>query len=418
MSSSVSASPRRSLSIRLARGDVVIPLALALTAAVASYLAQLELTPAVFDRTRGFDVWFESDLPRVYANMTDLDSNHYRARVHPLFSLTSYSVVKGLRAVPGIDGLTAVRLFTAATAGAWIVTVYALLRLMSLRRLDSVVLTLLAGTSATSFFWLVVPDTYALGSISILAALAVAAAAERRRVPDWSYVATSAATLSFTLTNWMAGLLTTLAGRPLRRAIAITAGAFAIVTALWLLQKAIIPTAPYFVGSQSQEQDYLFESQSGGLLTVAKAFVSAPVVMPQFGHVSSAYGNPILSVQLAAPWSAGALGAVAFCAWAALLMLGLWAALTLPTHRRFRLVVGGLLLGQFALDFVYVPETFVYAMHIMPALLGVVALSCLTRARWVALALAVVIVVCGGASNAGELSEAFPAVERLVQDAP
>ena len=53
-------------------------LSYALSARLSSVLVQ----PAYID------VYFDGDISRVYQNMLYRDSNHYKARVHPLFSLS------------------------------------------------------------------------------------------------------------------------------------------------------------------------------------------------------------------------------------------------------------------------------------------------------------------------------------------
>jgi hypothetical protein len=66
--------------------------------------------------------------------MTQRLSNHYRVKVHPLFSLIAFSPVYVLRKPLGIDAITAVRLVIAAVASLWLGTMFVLLRLIGCRR--------------------------------------------------------------------------------------------------------------------------------------------------------------------------------------------------------------------------------------------------------------------------------------------
>ena len=85
---------------RLRRGDFLIAFVLAVAAAVGSLALSGRISPDFFNRA-GWDTYFESDLPRVYSNMSSADSDHHRASVHPLFSLLSYTPV---RAITGLTG--------------------------------------------------------------------------------------------------------------------------------------------------------------------------------------------------------------------------------------------------------------------------------------------------------------------------
>jgi hypothetical protein len=59
-----------------------------------------------------FDSWFEADVPRVFANMTDRHSNHYRTKVHPLFSLTGFLPVYLIKKVFHVEAIVAVKGFS------------------------------------------------------------------------------------------------------------------------------------------------------------------------------------------------------------------------------------------------------------------------------------------------------------------
>jgi len=70
--------------------DVVIVITLAAAAGFASYRSAQLIDPAIYSL---FDQWFESDTKRIVQNMSDSSSNHYRTKVHPLFSLAAFPPV-------------------------------------------------------------------------------------------------------------------------------------------------------------------------------------------------------------------------------------------------------------------------------------------------------------------------------------
>jgi hypothetical protein len=370
--------------------DLLIVLVLALGAGSAFYHASGVLPPILL---KTYDVWFESDLARVYDNMAYRWSDHYRTKVHPLFSLFTHPVVYGLTQIAGLDPATSIRVFNAVIAGVWIAVLFMILRLIGCRLFDAALFSLVAGCSAASIFWFTVPETYPLGSVSILLALLLTIIAERRGAREWQFVLVSTLTLSFTLTNWMAGIAAAFANYPWRRAAQITINAFGLVVLLWGIQKYLFPTAQFFLGDR-EETKYLLDPGSGGMSGVARSFFAHSVVMPAF-RIADEPGWQLLETDLKA-WpklviQSALLGTGSLVGWGVtliwfvLLGLGAWAFFRMWDHRRFRFVLGTVLLGQFVLHTLYGNETFLYSLHFVPLLVILAALSTLTQARPVAL---------------------------------
>src|ERR687885_776188 len=72
--------------------DILLAVALAALASFASYQGAQLINPVIVD-DQSFDVWFEADSPRVFANMTDRHSDNARTKVHPLFTLITFPIV-------------------------------------------------------------------------------------------------------------------------------------------------------------------------------------------------------------------------------------------------------------------------------------------------------------------------------------
>ena len=85
----------------------------------------------------------------------------------------------------GLPEIRAVWLINAASAGAWLALIYGLLRAFGLHRPDAVIFTLLAGVSAAAVFWFPVPETYCLGTLSLLLPLLLAARGRCRTGRSW-----------------------------------------------------------------------------------------------------------------------------------------------------------------------------------------------------------------------------------------
>lgn len=356
--------------------------------------------------TSGNDVWFQGDLPRVFGNMTDRQSSgHYRVKVHPLFSLQTYPPTIALKKL-GVKSFKAVQIVTAGMASLWVLAMYILLRLIRCVRFDAMLFLALGTCSAAAVFWLSVPESYALGSTSIAIGLALAALADQKKLPVWSYVAVSSLTLSVTVTNWMVGILSTLFGNPWRRAFLITLISLSVVTLLWGLEKYIFPRAIFFIGDR-EEAEYVFFPDIERIISVAGVFFFHTVLSPAINVVGdNSWGWPIISVQASLPGSAGLLSMIGAILWAALLSLGIWALFILKKLFALRVVLGLSVIGQLILHVLYGEETFLYSLHFLPLLIALAALATLTHLRVPAISLAVVLIPIVAANNWSQFKDA------------
>lgn len=359
----------------------------------------------------GIDFWFQSDMTRVFYNMMGVESSHYRTSVHPLFSLIAYHAAFAVEHLVGlfrhITDEQSAQLIIAGVAGVWTAILYSLLRLIYLPRFDAALFSLLGLLSSASLFWFSVPETYSFGSVSILLALVAAAVHQRRGLAEGWFAAASAATLSITITNWMAGLGATFFFLKLGRALRVTIIAFISVYLLWMLEKYLFPAANSFLNN-SGELNYIFREETGGPLHIMMAFFSTTVVMPEVQLVGK-LDRPdwlILSVQHSFPWQGGVLTLAAFCGWLSLLGLGLWHLFWGPTAARLRLLIGALLAGQLVLHLIYGEETFLYSLHFLPLLIVTAALSVTGQFRRLALVLAAAVLITAGTNNVIRFREA------------
>lgn len=385
--------------------DIAIVLALAIVGGLASYVGAQLINSVILDEPT-INVWFEADLPRVFANLTSRESNHYRTNVHPLFSLIAFPPVYILKTL-GLDAIASVRIVIATVASLWISTLFTLLRLMSCRRFDATLFTILGGTSAAAMFWFVVPETYSFGSLTILLALAFVVLTQNYQFSSLWYGVVSAITLSMTVTNWMVGLLATIVNHRWKQSLQISANALCLVTVLWGIQKFIFPSALFFIGDR-EEKKYILKPESGGPLQVVKSFISHTMVMPAIELFDNTKRPdwPRMLTQASHPGSGSFWGAVAVGLWIALIGLGLWALFSVKQHSKLRIVLGLTLLGQLLLHAVYGDETFLYSLHFAPLLVVLAALSTLTRTRRLGLILAGMLLLSAGINNGLQFNQA------------
>ena len=400
------ATPSRQAARTIGAADAAVAVSLA---AIAAYCVWLGTglaghIPLLLD-VKSDDVWFEADVMRVFANMTDRFSDHFRSQVHPLFSLCAYGLFKLFAAMPGISKLTAVRLTIASSAAMWVCAFFSLLRVLGCRRLDTVVFSMVAATSASAFFWTTIPETYLFSSLTIVLVLLGTAYAQRRPIPAWLDVGVAAAALSMLVTNWMFALISLAARHRLRVAIQLAANAFVVVVLLWAVQKFFFPSAHFFLGDHEKWPHVK-------ALTVPPIFFLDTMVMPDFISIPNDHDWlwTKLSVQGVLSWRLTWAGPIALAAWSVLLFAGAWAMTALKGLGTFRLVLASSIACQLALHAFYGNESFLYALNWLPLLVTVAALSSLTRLRWVGLTAACIFVLSAGFHNFKALDLALHAL--------
>jgi hypothetical protein len=321
-----------------------------------------------------------------------------------LFSLFAVTMSYGLRAF-GFSPPHSGAIVAGAVAACWTVLLYLILSFIHTSRWLAVLFTAIGISSAAALFWLTVPETYAAGSATILLAVLVAAVAERRPIRDRWFVVTSASTLAVTVTNWTAGILTTCWLRSWRDALQITTNAFALVVALWVVQRAIIPRGDFFIG-YSNEQRYLLREEAGTIGQKIRVLALHSMVMPRIATIVKPQRGPVMSVQGATPGGPTVVGRVALASWVGLLLAGvrgwLQAARTSSTAR----VLGATIAVQIVLHLLYGTETFLYTLNIAPLLVILTSYSLGTRIRSTAVMLAIILVVCTGINNLEQWKQA------------
>lgn len=387
--------------IPLARLDGILASLLAGSAAGAIWIASGLLDPVLYD-IDGWDVWFQSDIPRVVESITERSTTGARTHVHPIFPITGYAGVTLLRKLLGLDMLAAVRLLFALTGGLWLGLFYGLLRLICPGRIDALLFALIAGTSASALFGFVIPDTFSLGSLTIVFALGLSALAESRPVSLGWYIMASAATLGITVTNWMAGLAATFGHLRWKQALSVTLAAFGLVIGVWAVQKGLFPATEFFIGT-SHESRFVLAPETGGIWPVLRAFFLHVAVMPAIQPVTLFVWRlnaqwPQMSVQAAEAGSGSPWGGLTLVCWLAVLGLGVATLIRHGPWRGFRFVLAGTLAGQVALHLLFGEETFLYSLHFLPPLVMTAALATTTPYRLPVLVLAALLLV-GMASN-------------------
>jgi hypothetical protein len=410
--------------------NLLIGLIVALLFGSSAYFLSTQIDDIIFSFETDSS-WFEADVARVVSNMSHRYSNHYRTAVHPLFSIASFPITNLISSTFKFSLNDSARIVSSLVASLWGALLFLILRGLGCKLIDSFFFLALAIVSAASIFWLSVPETYVWGSTTILIALGFALVVQKHQPAWYWHSVVSAITFSMTITNWMAGLLVSLAEFPglsqiqkglqgliqkpkssfsLSNLLKTWKGFFAVqfvalslIFFMALVQRRFFPSAAVnFLASYRGELDYVAMPEMGGPFRALTSMLVHTIVMPEIRFEpkpDDLFNWPIMLTQLSAPGSASIWGAVAVGAWVGLLALGVWSFLKVRLHPKFRFVLGFTLLGQLGLHLAYGNETFLYSLHILPLLLLTVAFVSLTSFRPFGLGLTGVLVLVLSLNN-------------------
>ncbi|MCR6660110.1 MAG: hypothetical protein NVV72_12500 [Asticcacaulis sp.] len=352
------------------------------------------------------NIWFQADIARVIDNMTNRGGSHWRTSVHPITSILLYPI-GGLLTTLGLSPTTAARmvvlLFCALNGG----MIFLVLRRISLPRIPAAVFASLFLGSAAVIFWSAVVELYPIACTSLLMALFLMAPGHKSRRRWWIIV--SAFTLSITVTNWAAGLIATFVRWRLKPFLLISACVLGIVLALSITQFFLFKDARIFIDPQGLKWDAVSFSEPvmekrGQLHTgwnpignVAVLYTASVVAPP--ARAENQGGELVETNQFGRFTGHTPAGLVAMIAWLGLLALGIWGAIQNRQAHTFSIGLGLMLLANGLLHSVYGEVTFLYAMHVIPMLTVLAAMSWFSPARYAGVALALVVIVAGGGNN-------------------
>ncbi len=388
--------------LRVPALDVV--LAAVFVAAASLYAAGVRaaMDPRFFVAPAGNDVWFEADMPTVADLMLHRWSDHSRDAQHPVFALLTVVPSYALKTLGASDAHRLATL-SVVSAAAWSLAMFVLLRLATPARRDAVVFTGLAHVTGAAMFWLPTTETYVLGSTTLIIPLVVVAWDRAAMLAEGWHVTASALSLAVTTSNWIAGIIGAFSARRPLRAFQITVNALALVVVLWGVQRALVPSVPFFLGAHHQSR-FVFPDAAGGPIAATRALVFHSIVVPRVEVVAEPKWGTRMSVQRSPLGSSGAAGAIATVLWAVLLGTGL---LSMWRTRRLSPLAPALALTAFAqcaLYACYGEETFLYSLHVAPLLVACGATATWTsHRRWVT-PLAVVLIILLLVNNVPALS--------------
>jgi len=371
------------------------------------------------------DLVLGTDVPRVIADLTRFDANHYRTKVHPIFVILLNPLGLLLKELLGMPRLAAITM-NAAFAALGVALFHGVLRRWEVAAPRAALWSVLFGLSASQLFFGAVPETYAFSGASLLLLFALFASGG---AAGWRFVAASVFSFGMTVTNlavavWLRALALADSGGlwPLiPRLVRYTAAVVGITAALGMLQAWRYPRAKLFFGPAAlqEETQYAFLPAGPSDLARRAAYLAANGMLFNLAaptlHVDKiGHRYPVTTFARPGPGALRPAGALHALLWLALVGAASAWATRQRLHRqtRFQALIG--CLGfHLALHFLYGETLFLYSCHWTFAVL---ALAALVLEHWLgarpgratrAVSLLGALIALQAANNAAFLSELY-----------
>lgn len=342
------------------------------------------------------DIWFESDMARIFRGMFDRHASQIFPAKHPMFAMLTWLLVTPIHAVVA-SKTQAVDIVLAANAGCFAALLSRILAYDGVDWPERAAVIAVTIASAAFWMWFAVPDRFAFAATTLLVGVYPLARTQTgTNTPLWQWIACAAVSFGVTVTNLIAGVVATvtaallvpdgrtfphsLAGRA-RSILVILAAAVALVGVGSLAQNIVYPGSGLALSPHAliSERDYMFRYDISPLSARIQTLVVQPVVMGVPGRTGPTlrthgiFGELAARMKVDGVWPRTNFGIAAVAIWLTLLGTGVWAALRPAARTPLGLAAAALLAGQIALHLVYGEQAFLYMAHLLP--FGMILLS-------------------------------------------
>jgi len=359
--------------------------------------------------------WFDADVPRYVCQSVDaLANDHWRNKVHPLFSLLVWPLPNALHAA-GIDLIVALRLQIALVAATGMLFLHLTLRALGMTTAVALLLVGVTATSASVMAWFTIAESYPYTFAALTISLYMLVRSAKRPWSTAGWAGAIGLAFSVTVSNIALAALAALGALTLRRAVLAIVLAVAGVALLAVAQRLLFPSSGiFFLPSALQgEANFMRELTPVRAREVLTIVFAGSFIFPQVQKVFS-NGEYALTVQSAA-MPLDALSVIGLVLLAILYAGGLYllarrlgdalrllfsATGELPREPAALLavpVLGGLVF-LLALHSVYGKETFLYTGSFLPLLVMVLGVG--LQSAWISkYRLAIPVLACLLAGN-------------------
>nr|WP_217346592.1 hypothetical protein [Noviherbaspirillum sp. L7-7A]MBV0881057.1 hypothetical protein [Noviherbaspirillum sp. L7-7A] len=365
---------------------------------IASFLWIYYLSNILSPRQFGISLdnfWFDADVPRYICQAVDRIANdHWRNKVHPLFSLMTYPLPNALKFF-GIEIIQAIRIQLSLIVAIGAVFLFNALRNAKISEINAFLIVALGLSGAASLAWFSIPESYAYSFAAFSIVLFITTLRQKKSGIAMQWVMTIAIAFSVTVTNIAIAGWAAVQSCGIKRALILSAMAIAVVSVLAVTQRLLFPfSGIFFLPSAVQGEASFFVSISlERLRQVLALFFFGSLVFPEFQLVNMPGKEAFLTVQQAV-WKRDSLLAVtALFLLSTFLLAGLvtiFTTMLCSIKKQGRMM--GTLLAQSPIDrvsytvvgsvvflvllhLVYGSETFVYSGSFLPFLLMILGLG-------------------------------------------
>lgn len=381
-------------------------------AALVTWWASGLIHPELF-AWKNMNVWFESDIPRVFKNMTVRGEGHGTTFKHPLFPLLVWPSTTALTALTG-DAKVAVRLLLSLNAALCMAILVRLLARIGTAPLDRWLAGAFFITSAAFLFWFGVPETFPFSATSIIIGLWAAVVASEAAPRTAALVALGVGSFAITVTN-IAILALALAsgfwvGHSRNGALALTRR-LATVMMLVLLCTATLAVVQkqYFGGaglffnvfSLAKERQFVVHHDSSDIMEPPLILILGTAVASDWIMVPNIPASPLdtfKNIRLSVPvysFQQGMAGSLQVGATTLFVLVSGYSLLAIVRRDRMKgeisnaqnavlLTTGAGIVAFLSLHMIYGAEVFLYAAHMLPLITVLLAIG-LTAANSVLL---------------------------------
>jgi hypothetical protein len=405
----------------LSRTDLALAMALSLLAVAICVFNARALSPQVYD---SFNIWFQSDPPRVISNMTERWSPmQNRTVAHPLFSITALSAVKALGVI-GLGEMQAIGLLLLAAAAVSAGGFYSAMRLMGLTPVAAGGFTLALLGSAGFLHWYAVIETYAFSATSIVLMLIATCSLRRLPLPVW--IVASAGSLSMLVTNWGLGLAAAFFRLRFRQFMLVTLGAFLLVSAGSAIQMKALHRASFWLNPVNIAKEKTYSGpkmHAVGMrwdpwVSARNGIVMPGVVLPPVRDTMTTEIGPstLVTNQFVPMHRLGVVGWMALAAWFVLLAGGVAGTIVDGQRRSIGIALLLFLASKIAFHAFYGEITFLYAADVVPVALAFAALGWFTPWRWMVGGALSLFIVAGAVHNEAQYLSAAKIANQIAVD--
>ena len=379
------------------RADVICFIALSMISLCFSLVLSSHAHPLFFEDV---DVWYGSDIVRVFRNINPDNTLIHRTHTHPLFSIIFIPLTK-VSLLIGLEVVQFGRLLIAASGSITCGALFVLLRSSQLSTMSSFIGVCIFLCSGAFIFWWSVIETFPIGG-ALISLVFLLIAVNLKSMTMWVFA--TPLTFGITVTNWVICIIGVFQTFSRIKAIQVLIIGLVMSAVLYALQNHYFQTNQGFVDQTISEQQFLvFPENAHQILHYSKiyikraiVFISSPAMVAQGyvelqpkGQFGLIYGFFNYS------W----VGWLGVLCWFVLILHGASNLLSSRKNNDLANTLLTFIAFQFLLHLFYGDNPFLYCAHYVTSLVIVASFSLLGSHSRAFQIIAIVFCICAFYSN-------------------